>query len=153
MTERFPRQRNSSAQRRADADQVSASAPGDAVFHSDAAFPTDAALPADAALHNASRDTSHGASHDAFDDDASLVLDESFVAAAPAREPSAQARAQLASRSLQLRQDGEPRPARETLGRWSVRPSHHLAAVRLLPAVALTVSALVFAAVLFILVR
>jgi hypothetical protein len=149
MTERFPRQRNSSAQRRADADQVSASAPGDAVFPSDAAFPTDAALPADAPFRNAS----HSAPHDALHEDASLVLDESFVAAAPAREPSAQARAQLASRSLQLRQDGEPRPARETLGRWSVRPSHHLAAVRLLPAVALTVSVLAFATVLFILVR
>jgi hypothetical protein len=141
MTERFPEQRNRSAQRRADADQVSASAPGDAVFPSDAAFPTDAAVPADTAFR------------DALHDDASLVLDESFIAAAPAREPSARARAQLAGRSMQLRQDGEPRPARETLGRWSVRPSHHLAAVRLLPAVAFTVGVLAFAAVLFILLR
>jgi hypothetical protein len=137
MTERFPKQRNRSAQRRADADQVPASAPGDAVFPSDAAFPTDAALPADAAFH----------------DDASLLFDESFVAAAPAREPSARARAQLASRSMQLRQDGELRPARESLGRWSVRPSRHFAAVRLLPAVAFTVGVLAFAAVLFILLR
>jgi hypothetical protein len=81
------------------------------------------------------------------------VFDESFVAAAPAREPSAQARALLAGRSTQLRQDGELRPAREPRGLWLVRPSHHLAAVRLLPAVACTVGVLAIAALLFILLR
>ncbi len=131
MTERFPEQRNRSAQRRADADQVPASAQSDAVFPADAAFPPNGA----------------------FCDDSQLVFDESFIAAAPAREPSAEARALMANRSLQLRRDGEPRPAREHLGRWSVRPSHHLAAIRLLPAVACVAGLLGAAALLFLLLR
>lgn len=137
MTERFPEQRNRSAQRRADADQVSASAPGDAVFPADAAYRAEPAFRADTK----------------FRDDPSLVFDESFVAAAPAREPSAQARALLARRSMQLRQDGAPHPARETLGRWSVRPSHHLAAVRLLPVLACAVGLSGLAALLFVLLH
>ncbi|MGH3416054.1 MAG: hypothetical protein ACRDVE_12645 [Actinocrinis sp.] len=94
MTERFPQQRNRSAQRRADAIQVS----GDA-------------LPA---------------------------FDESFVAAASVREPSAQARALLARRPLDTRLPAKPLPSFEErpATRWSVRPSHRLAAVRVLPATA-----------------
>jgi hypothetical protein len=120
MTERFPEQRNRSAQRRADANQVPARA-------------------------------SDGA---ASLDDAPLVFDESFVAAAPVREPSAQARALLARSRAELSAD--PSSARrfsdQPERRWAVRPAHHLSAVRL-PAVAITVCMLAAAAVLLILLR
>ncbi|HXR73301.1 hypothetical protein [Actinocrinis sp.] len=120
MTERFPEQRNSSAQRRADANQVPARA-------------------------------SDGA---ASLDDAPLVFDESFVAAAPVHEPSAQARAVLARRRAELFAD--PSATRRSLDqperRWAVRPAHHLSAVRL-PAVAVTTCVLATVAVLLILLR
>lgn len=120
MTERFPEQRNRSAQRRADAFKVPASAPG-------GAEPADGTLP---------------------------VFDESFVAAAPVREPSAQARAALARR----RAASSPDPTSEfsffepVRRRWTVRPSHHLSAVRL-PAVAAAVCTLAAVALLLILLR
>jgi hypothetical protein len=120
MTERFPEQRNRSAQRRADANQVPASAPGGT-----------------ASL-----------------DDAPLLFDESFVAAATVHEPSAQARAVLARRradtsaqpfsALRLR-DQPPR-------RWAVRPAHHFSALRL-PAVAAAACALAGAALLLFLLH
>jgi hypothetical protein len=123
MTERFPQQRNRSAQRRADADQVSASAP-------------EQLLPADAAF---------------TDDDAARLLDEDFIAGASVREPSAQARALIARRTVQLRQDGRLRSDDEP-PRWSVRPSHHLAAVRLLPAAACVAVILAAATLLIIII-
>jgi hypothetical protein len=111
MTERFPEQRNRSAQRRADASQVP--------------------------------------------DDALPPFDESFVAAAPVREPSAQARALSARRLLEL-PDSDPRrgpqPAQYAETRWSVRPSHHLAAIRP-AAAAIAVGLAAIAALLFILLR
>jgi len=109
MTERFPEQRNRSAQRRADAHQVP--------------------------------------------DDASSAFDESFVAAAPVREPSARARALSARRAAQLPDDRLAfRPADQPAARWAVRPSHHLAALRL-PAVAGGLSVIAISALLFILLR
>ncbi len=111
MTERFPKQRDRSAQRRADAHRVP-----------DHEVPT---------------------------------LDESFVAAAPVREPSAQARVLLARRLLEF-PDSDLRRAQQrapyAATRWSVRPSHHLAAIRP-AAVAITVGLAVIAALLFILLR
>ena len=109
MTERFPEQRNRSAQRRADADQVSEALP---------------------------------------------VLDESFIAAAPVREPSAHARALLARRLLDL-PDSQLRLPRggPDQPRWSVRPSHHLAAIRFTAVLSLTCVAAAAAALLFILLR
>ena len=89
MTERFPEQRNRSAQRRADAPEV-----------------PDRTLP---------------------------VFDESFVAAAVIHEPSAQARALLAQ-PLPKTQQPVPQPAYMYMPLphcWSVRPSHHLAALRM----------------------
>jgi hypothetical protein len=120
MTERFPEQRNRSAQRRADANQVPACA-------------------------------SDGA---ASLDDAPLVFDESFVAAASVREPSAQARALLARRRAELSADpsSTPRSFAQPERRWAVRPAHHLSALRL-PAVAVTVCALAATALLLILLR
>ena len=109
MTERFPEQRNRSAQRRADANQLS--------------------------------------------EDALPVLDESFIAAAPVREPSARARALLARRLLDLPDSqlqlprGEPSPPR-----WAVRPSQHLAAMRLSAVTAIACVAAV-AGILYILLR
>ena len=120
MTERFPEQRNRSAQRRADAEQVPASAV-DGV---------------------------------AWVDDAMPVFNESFIAAAPVREPSAQERAALARQRTGPSADPSPTlPALEPLRRrWTVRPSHHLSAVRL-PAVAAAVCALAAASLLLILLR
>jgi hypothetical protein len=119
MTERFPEQRNRSAQRRADANQVPASAPSDATFPKDAAF-----------LYN------------------EVVFDEAFVAAAEVREPSARARAYQAGAEGfgpgrddqhhdEPRRDG-PWSGLQPLPHWSVRPSHHLAAVRLSAVAAIT---------------
>lgn len=124
MTERFPEQRNRSAQRRADAPQV----------------------PASAAEDSASLD------------DVLPVFDESFIAAAPVRELSAQARAAQA-RAVSGRRRAGPsadataplRPLDQPLRRWVVRPAHHVSALRL-PAVAVaTACALTVAALLFIL--
>jgi len=94
MTERFPEQRNRSAQRRADAPEV-----------------FDQCLP---------------------------VFDESFVAAASIREPSAEARALLARAQAEW-ESGEQeqqrrlprRPVQVPLPHWSVRPAHHLSALRM----------------------
>ena len=120
MTERFPEQRNRSAQRRADAFKVPAS-------------PADGAVPADDGLP---------------------VFDESFVAAAPVRELSAQARVELARQRTELSTD--PSSQLSTLDslrrRWTVRPSHHLSALRL-PAVAAAACTLVGAALLLMLLR
>lgn len=102
VIERFPQQRNRSAQRRADG--PSADVPDDAVF------------------------------------------DESFVAAAVVREPSAEDRA-LRRRTLPDQRTGEE-PL--LLPRWSVRPSHHLSAVRPLPAVVAVVCLLAVVAVLVV---
>lgn len=127
MTERFPEQRNRSAQRRADAPQVPASA-------AEASASLDDVLP---------------------------VFDESFIAAAPVRELSAQARAAQARAALARRRRAQQsvgpsatlRSPDETPRRWAVRPSHHLSAVRL-PAVAVaTACALTVSALLFILLR
>jgi hypothetical protein len=111
MTERFPQQRNRSAQRRADATQVS----GDA-------------LPA---------------------------FDDAFVAAASVREPSAQARALLARRPVDTRPPMKPLPGEDErpMTRWSVRPSHRLAAVRVLPATACALCLIAVAAFLFVMLR
>lgn len=121
MTERFPEQRNRSAQRRADAPQVPASATEEAAS-------LDGELP---------------------------VFDESFIAAAPVREPSAQARAILARRTAELAADpnGGLRLLEQPLRRWVVRPAHHLSAVRLPAALAAAVCALAGAALLLILLR
>lgn len=128
MTERFhlPGQRNSSAHRRADADQVPA-----VVEHT---------------FENA-----------AFDDDAdAAVFDESFIAAAPIRELSADARA----RQLQLHRLPDQRTGDEVFQplpvpqpRWSVRPSHHFAALRPLPVALVGLCVLAAATVLITLLR
>jgi hypothetical protein len=123
MTERFPRQRNRSAQRRADANQVRA------VFESESTEFDDA--------------SSDDARFDA------AVFDESFVAAAPVREPSAEARALQRHLLPDQRTGEEPLPT--VLPRWSVRPSHHLSAVRPLPAIAALVCILTVTALLVIL--
>ncbi|MBS2963916.1 hypothetical protein KGA66_12735 [Actinocrinis puniceicyclus] len=132
MTERFPEQRNHSAQRRADAPQVPANAPS---------VEPNTVLP-----DNSTRNDAHveDESLDAVLE--TTVFDESFVAAARVREPSAEDRALLA------RQIRAARLAELPSRRWGVRPSHHLAALRL-PAVAAAVSALAAVALLLALLR
>ena len=120
MTERFPQQRNRSAQRRADADRVRA-------------------VTENTASENA-----------AFDDD-DAVFDDSFVAAAAVREPSAEDRA-LQRQLLPDQRTTEPSlplPA----ARWSVRPSHHFTAIRPLPVAAAVLCVFAVVTLLVILLR
>ncbi len=94
----------------------------------------------------------------AFDDDGdAAVFDDSFIAAALIREPSAEARALHA---LQLRRLPDQRTGDEIFQpsptlppRWSVRPSHQFAALRPLPVVLTVTCILVAATALLILLR
>jgi hypothetical protein len=116
MTERFPEQRNRSAQRRADASEV-----------------FDRALP---------------------------VFDESFVAAAVIHEPSADARSWLAQTQesgsgaeAQLpQQRSQTRPVQLPLPHWTVRPAHHLSALRM-SAVTAIACVMAVTALIFMLLR
>jgi hypothetical protein len=126
VTERFPPQRNRSAHRRADASQVPA-----------------------VVEHPASEDAAFD------DDDAGAVFDESFVAAAPVHEPSAEARA-LHRHWLPDQRTDElvgPLPQPGPPLQWSVRPSHQLAALRLLPTILAAVCVMAATTALVILLR
>lgn len=59
-----------------------------------------------------------------------VVLDEAFIRAAPVQEQSAHARLLEAHWSRQPASSGPWRTQQPDL-RWSVRPAHHLAAMRL----------------------
>ncbi len=156
MTERFPKQRNRSAQRRADAPQVSANAPGDDFT---LAGPVSSAEDTASDLEGNASNLEGTASdlNNAASDLNGAVFDESFVAAASVHEPTAYARAVRLEQPSAARRDpargpgpgayDEPPPAR-----WSVRPSHHLAAVRL-PAVATLACLTSVAVLLFVLLR
>jgi hypothetical protein len=86
-----------------------------------------------------------------FDED-NAVLDESFVAAAPVREPSAADRA-LHRHLLPDQRTGEAPLPLPTPPRWSVRPSHRFDALRPLPVVAALACTLTVIAVSIILLR
>ena len=86
-----------------------------------------------------------------FDDD-SAVFDESFVAAAPVREPSAADRA-LHRHLLPDQRTGEAPLPLMTPPRWSVRPSHRFNALRPLPVVAALACILTVIALSIILLR
>lgn len=93
-----------------------------------------------------------GRSAQHIDDTASNdpVFDESFVAAALVREPSAADRVRMRDlqRHLLPDQRADEAPLPVAAARWTVRPSHHLAAVRPLPAVAALVCMLAATALL-----
>jgi hypothetical protein len=130
MSKRFPEQRNGSAQRRADAHQVPASAHGEAVQ------PEIRAQSADEAVF--------------LDDE--TVFDEAFVEAATMREPSALSRFALAQTPAEapgrLPWGGGDPP----LPYWSVRPARRFAAIRA-TAVAAATCAMGSIALLIILLR
>lgn len=179
MTERIPKQRGRSVRRHAD--PVRASAAGDAAVPDESVPSDDAARSnntharADALL---SRETvsAHEEPASAHEDpafahhetvffhdetfapdeavfiDAGIVFDEAFVAAATVREPSARARAAVAASEPDEPTRGQPWIERHPLSHWSVRPSHHFAAVRL-PAVAAIAGVMSGIAVLVMLLR
>lgn len=86
-----------------------------------------------------------------FDDDAA-VFDESFVAAAQVREPSAADRA-LHRHLLPDQRTGEAPLPLTTLPRWSVRPSHRFDALRPLPVMVAVACVLAVTALAVILLR
>lgn len=83
------------------------------------------------------------------------VFDESFVAAAPAREPSAKDRA--VKRHLQRHPVPDQRtdeiPVLPPVARWTIRPSHRFAALRLLPVAAAVACVIAVTALIVMLLR
>jgi hypothetical protein len=90
-----------------------------------------------------------------FREQRDAVFDDAFVAAAPVREPSAEARALLRHRLPDQRTGDETFEALSVTlpPRWTVRPSHRLAALRPIPTALVAVSVLAAVAIVVMLLR